>query len=585
MKIFKIGLVCIFVFSISCFSKDKLTSEEIYAKCMNSIVEIYCYDLNKIALNSGTGTIVSAEGLLYTNYHVVEGAASIQVRIGLDKFNDVPLVSFDPFVDLAVLQLPCGNYSPLQISAEPIPSLGSTIYAFGNPENLAKTLSSGILSSIQVNEYQMLYQISAPISHGSSGGALLNQFGELIGITSSMYPTGQNLNFALPISYFTNAAVIDKSDTSQVSLLMNMVKLHSNSVRLDFDEMSSIIYTYSNLYQCESAKWGFEGRFYKNQGFYDSAVICFSRAIAFTSDDNSLYGLRADCYSQLSDTINALLDYEKSISLCNNSTEGYISRAAFYHYTLKDYEKALEDYRRVIDLNPSNYYVFTRTADCKLKLGDKMGAINELNNSLQWNSNDPAIFNLRAEILVMLGKYEEAVESYASSLERQPSQIDLYLSRALLYSKIEDNTSAIQDYMEFIKFDPDDSEAYNNLAYCYLREKNDILAEQYFNQAIKIDKRNLKSYIGLAILYFNNGKTKSTVQYICKAIEMDDILYHGLPGIETFEHSGWFWNRSEKESIKKVFKLMNIEDINLEPVKDPRNKTRSVKTIRAESSN
>ncbi|MCC7159280.1 MAG: trypsin-like peptidase domain-containing protein [Ignavibacteria bacterium] len=96
------------------------------------------------------------------------------------------------------------------------------MYALGNPIGYSKTFTPGIVSAIRKDEKPYEIQLTAAISPGSSGGALLNINGELIGITSSSVPKGQNLNFAIPVEKFMQIPIADLNNLEQKELIRQM---------------------------------------------------------------------------------------------------------------------------------------------------------------------------------------------------------------------------------------------------------------------------------------------------------------------------------------------------------------------------
>lgn len=560
----------------------ELSSEEIYSRCSDAVVLVYQYDRANALLGYGSGVIVSSRGLVYTNYHVVEHASRIEVRNGNEIFDSVAFAGFDPFNDAVLLKLPEGNYPFINISKDNDYKIGSNIYALGNPQGYAKTFSYGVISAIRTNENAAKIQISAPISPGSSGGALLNSRGELIGITSNSVTTGQNMNFAIPVNIFVNIPVIDLTNTEQTFLIKQMFSLYTSSERISFDSTVIIISQYCDLYNNDTAKWEFAGQFYSNRGEYDSAIACYSRGIELNNTNKFLFKYRADCYAQKSDTVKALSDYQSSITLCNTYLEAYIDRAKYFNYTLKDYKRAIDDYDMVLKINPEYDFVYTEKASCKLNMNDKQGAIQELSNSLLWKDDNPVLYKMRAEIYSALKMYDEAIDDYDIVLYKSPMEIDAYLSRAILYSKIDDPVSAIRDYQEYIKYNADDPTAYNNMAYAYMSIEDYDIAEYNFNQALKYNKYHFDSYIGLSILNIRQGKIKNSINNMCKAIEIKDILLNGMPGIVNLESGGWFWDDNEKKDIKKIFKIMGINNRKVEPSENKEPKSRRVKREAAE---
>ncbi|MEO8513030.1 MAG: trypsin-like peptidase domain-containing protein [Ignavibacteria bacterium] len=560
----------------------ELSSEEIYSRCSDAVVMIYKYDGNNALLGYGSGVIVSGSGLVYTNYHVVENASRIEIRNGNDIYDSVPFAGFDPFNDAAILKLPEGNYPYINISKDNDNKIGSSIYALGNPQGYTKTISYGIISALRSNENLNQIQFTAPIAPGSSGGALLNTRGELIGITASCVTTGQNMNFAIPINILKSMAIVDLRENEQSFLFKQMFSLYTYSERISFDSTVMIISQYCDLYNNDTAKWEFAGQFYSKQGEYDSAIACYSRGIELNNTNKFLYKYRADCYAQKSDTFKALSDYQSSLTLCSTYLQAYIERAKYFQYTLKDYKRAIEDYEMVLKINPEYDFVYTEKASCKLNLDDKEGAIQELGNSLLWKDDNPVLYRMRAEIYSTLKMYDNAISDYSMALYKSPMEIDSYLSRAILYSKIDDPVSAIRDYQEYIKYEVDDPTAYNNMAYAYMSIEDYNLAEYNFNQALKYSKFHFDSYLGLSILNIRQGKTKASISNMCKAIEIQDLLLFGKPGIDKLEDNGWFWDSDEKKDMKKIFKIMGITNRKVEPSENKEPKSRRVKREAAE---
>lgn len=592
MKSLIITLFFILFISQSSFSqKDSIThkvntgelsSEEIYSRCSDAVVLVYQYDRANALLGYGSGVIISESGLIYTNYHVVDNAYRIEIRKGNEIYDNIQFAGFDPFNDAAILKLPEGSYPFIAITQDYDVKTGSSIYALGNPMGYTKTLSYGIISSLRTNVLPPKIQLTASIAPGSSGGALLNTNGELIGITSHYISTGQNLNFAIPVNIFVNIPVIDLTDNEQTFLLKQMISLYTSSERISFDSTVLIISQYCGLYKNDTAKWQFAGQFYSNLGEYDSAIACYSRGIELDNTNKFLYKYRADCYAKKSDTVKALSDYQSSITLCNTYLYAYIERAKYFQYTLKDYKRAIEDYDMVLKINPEYDFVYTEKASCKLSMNDKQGAIQELSNSLLWKDDNPVLYKMRAEIYSELKMYDEAILDYSMILFKSPMEIDSYLSRAILYSKINNPVRAIRDYQEFIKYNVAEPTAYNNMAYAYMSIEEYSLAEYNFNKALKYSKYHFDSYLGLSILNYRQGKIKSSISNMCKAIDIKDLLLYGMPGIEELENGGWFWDKAEKKDMKKIFKIMGITDRKVGPKENKEPKARTVKREAAE---
>ncbi|MEM9490509.1 MAG: trypsin-like peptidase domain-containing protein, partial [Myxococcota bacterium] len=156
----------------------------------------------------GSGVIVSKDGYVVTNSHVVADADSIQVRLSDGRELAAEVVGADPQSDLAVLKLrgKLGKLQPITLGASGEMRLGDTVLAIGNPFGLGQTVTMGIVSAkgrsgVGILRYEDFIQTDAAINPGNSGGALINSKGELIGINTAILSRSggyQGIGFAIP---------------------------------------------------------------------------------------------------------------------------------------------------------------------------------------------------------------------------------------------------------------------------------------------------------------------------------------------------------------------------------------------------
>jgi hypothetical protein len=178
------------------------TAQEIAKKAFGSTVLLVMEDANGQPLSLGSGFIVR-DGEIASNLHVVEGAARGYAKIVGQKtkydIEGVPAV--DKERDLVVLKISASGSQALSLGNSDDVQVGESVYAVGNPQGLEGTFSQGIVSSVREVGTDILLQITAPISPGSSGGPVLNSKGEVIGVSVATFRGGQNLNFAIPANY------------------------------------------------------------------------------------------------------------------------------------------------------------------------------------------------------------------------------------------------------------------------------------------------------------------------------------------------------------------------------------------------
>ena len=190
-----------------------LTAQEVYAKVNPSVVTVVSEQSEGASI--GTGVIMTSDGYIITNAHVISGGKSCWVALDTGVTYEVNLVGFDEEEDLAVLKADPQNPLPAaEFGNSDLVQVGDTAYAIGNPlgVELRGTMTSGIISAVnravEVDGKTMtLLQTSAALNNGNSGGPLINEYGQVIGIntlkmstTDSTEATVEGLGFALPIS-------------------------------------------------------------------------------------------------------------------------------------------------------------------------------------------------------------------------------------------------------------------------------------------------------------------------------------------------------------------------------------------------
>lgn len=180
------------------------TREEIAQNALRSTVVLNME--SKGSNNSqGSGFFIT-DNLVVTNYHVIENATKgITKLTGTERAYDVDgYVAIDKDRDLAILMVSNLLAPPLPLGDSDTIRIGEIVYTVGNPRGLEGTFSDGIISNIQPDGNSgirgKVIQITAPISEGSSGGAVLNSQGKVIGVAASTRKDGQNLNFAIPVN-------------------------------------------------------------------------------------------------------------------------------------------------------------------------------------------------------------------------------------------------------------------------------------------------------------------------------------------------------------------------------------------------
>jgi S1-C subfamily serine protease len=200
---------------------DEQVNTRVYAAANRSVVhittaaEVSGFFGEETTSGTGSGFVVDRQGHILTNYHVVEGAQSVQVKLYDGSTHDARVIGEDASNDVAVVQIrvPPERLAPLRLGDSAHLLVGQKILALGNPFGLERTLTTGIISSLdrslRAKNGRMIkgiIQTDAAINPGNSGGPLLNSRGEVIGInTAILSEVGQSagISFAVPINAVT----------------------------------------------------------------------------------------------------------------------------------------------------------------------------------------------------------------------------------------------------------------------------------------------------------------------------------------------------------------------------------------------
>ena len=196
-----------------------MSASEVYKANVNSTVGITTsiktnyFGYETTAAASGSGFIISADGYIITNHHVIEGANKITVTLYDGKSYDAELIGSDESNDIAVLKIDADDLTPVVLGSSSDLSVGDEVVAIGNPlGELTLSLTAGVVSALDrtittENTTMNLIQTDTAINSGNSGGALFNMYGEVVGITNAKYSSSasssqasiDNIGFAIPI--------------------------------------------------------------------------------------------------------------------------------------------------------------------------------------------------------------------------------------------------------------------------------------------------------------------------------------------------------------------------------------------------
>jgi tetratricopeptide (TPR) repeat protein len=392
-------------------------------------------------LLNGSGFIFSEDGLIGTNYHVVDGIDSLLIKTSDGVFHDAELLIIDEKNDMAILRIKNGGgqkFATIKFGNSDMLRVGQEVFAIGSPLGYEYTISQGIIAGIRDNEkvsftdpvtympieknFEKVIQITAAISPGNSGGALFNRKGEVIGITTYTYTGYGNLNFALAINsfvYFLNSVDLANIDNNEEAKLKRQQSLYFSNLRLANNYKSEATYNWYYVKQKDTMKV-YDTLVVKQDSIarnnFNKAETFYSKCIDIAPDSFDVYKEMMDLYvycdnfnkaEGLYETIKSRFQSDSLLSMLSSSL-------ANAYTTSKEYKKALEFYEKMSAKDTSDVY-----------LRYQIGTIYE-----------------------SMGKYSKALGEYKKIIRKDPSYTQAYIQiGAIYYNKYKDYISA-KKYVE-----------------------------------------------------------------------------------------------------------------------------------------
>ncbi len=396
-----------FMFFPTLLAQENLPA--IVKKIQPSTVVILTYDQEGVALSLGSGFFISQNGDVITNRHVFEGAKRAEVKIAEGKVYPIKhIVAEDKEGDIirVSVDIPLKIVHSLSISGS-IPEVGERVVVIGSPLGLERTVSDGIISAVrEIPAFGNIYQISAPISPGSSGSPVVNMKGEVIGIATFQLVEGQNLNFAIPGERIAKLKM-EKGKTLNEWKTGQTEKWLASAEGLNY---SGLIYLWA--------------------GDYEKALPYFEKAVKKNPSYAEAYSLIGYCNSELGRHTEAIEAYKQAIRI-NPDDAGAHYLLGWAYSKLGRYTEEIEAYKQAIRINPDDAVVH-------YVLGYAYGK---------------------------LGRNAEAIEAFKQAIRINPNLAEAHCNLGVAYLIIGDKGSALNEYKILKDLDSDSANRLFNLIY------------------------------------------------------------------------------------------------------------------------
>ncbi len=433
---------------------EELNAEQIIEKNKPALISIWYNDKNYFSHSTyttidttvlnGSGFIFSEEGLIGTNFNVVEKIDSLLVKTSEGVFYNAELLLTDETNDFAIIRLTDTDgkkFPVINFGNSDNVKAGQQVFAIGSPLGFEYTISSGIIAAVRDNEkvsfsdpetYEMkektfdrVLQVTAAISPGNSGGALFNSKGEVIGITTYTYIGYGNLNFASAINPFRNLVKLEATKDYVNNLSLKNKKeenLFNTNYKLAADIKSQL-----------ASDWSY-----------------------YSKPKDPL--MTPDSYTVMQDSLNrARLD------------------------------KAEKYYEKCIELKPDTFIVYQDLLDLYV-ITDNFRKAESLYKSIREKFDSDSLLDLLSSNLATAYKttkeYDKAIVFYNKMLKEDESQNFIRFQIAGIYQEMKDYKRAVDEYKKLLKADSNYNDANIQLGIIYyLKYRNTGQAKKYLQKA------------------------------------------------------------------------------------------------------
>ena len=383
---------------------QSLSAEQIYKKVSGAVVVVHAYNDNDELAAQGSGVVLNDKGYVVTNYHVLSGNSKLKILHGKEVVPYVDIIGIDVEKDILILKIEAKKFPSVKIGDSKFLNIGQRVYAIGSPMGLENSISEGIISGLRsIDELKRnLIQMTASISPGSSGGAVVNDKGELIGISTLTAKEGQNLNFAIPIENILTVEIGSYSKNDEYKDFELFDKAFNADEKGNYNEAIEYYSLFLEKYPNSADVYINRGGAKAALEDYGGAIQDYNNAIEINPNDAAAYSNRGNAKADLEDYRGAIQDYNKAIENNPDGVYAYYNRG-IAKKNLEDYRGAVQDYNKVIAVKPNDADAYINRGIAKQHLTDYRGSIQDYNKAIEINPNNALAYYNRGITKILLG--------------------------------------------------------------------------------------------------------------------------------------------------------------------------------------
>lgn len=591
----------IFCIAFSSFVYAQGDLSVIIKQIQSSVVVVLAYDTNGQLLNQGNGFFINNDGDVITNIHILQGAASAEVKTAYGKIYTITgVLAQDKEGGLirVSVDIPPRLVRPLMLSTS-LPKPDERIIVVGSPTSVDQKVSDGIISDIyEIPIFGMVVRIAAPMPLEFSCNPLVNMQGEIIGLAFSQSMKDQNQNIAIHNKRVTKL-LEDRSDS-----LTKWVEGETNEWFSSGEGLCNKGVFYLAAEDYENALFCFEKAGKENPryslayfyigycmdklGRYSEAIEAYKRAIRINSafleahynlgedyDRLGCYGEAIEVYKQiiriqpknarihyklgedyciLEHYPEAIHAFKKAIDSKPDFVEAYSSLGLAY-FNLGYYSEAIEAYQQAININPHDTKAHTMLGSAYSKQGCYTEAIDVFKKVIYSKPDDIHAHFLLGMAYEKLGSYTEAIDAYKQAISIKPDDTGMYYNLGTTYEKLERYREAIDTYKQAIYLKPDDARAYRMLGMVYSKLKRYVDAIDVYKLAINMRPDDADIYYRLALMYNILNRYGEEIEAYKQAILIKPDFVEAYLGL-----GKRYLSQGDRDSALEVYKI--LRDLN-----------------------
>jgi tetratricopeptide (TPR) repeat protein len=436
------------------------------APIQGSVVTVAAFDATGDMSRIGSGFFIDRDGTLVTNLHLLDGAYKAEIKTsGGERFPVQAVLGRSRVVDLVKVrvEIPSDLSIPVMLSEEE-PAVADRVVVIGSPLGFDQTISEGIVSAVREHGLTgKVYQLTAPISPGFSGGPALNHRGEVFGVVAFQAAKGQNLNFAISIQSLR----LLMGETEERSLTEWRLKESGKNPAL-------------------AASLCRQGTQLSIRGEYEAALDYFQQAAKTNPDDPDAWQGLGSCYIGLNQPDNAIAAYQRVINTDPENGAAYFILAMYYK-TLEQYQLAIDPLKQVIRINGKNLRARMELADTYGKLERTDEQIDSFEAILKISPDHVPSLHQMGQLIGRIGRHDEALNLLLKASALSPNNAGIHFDVGLAYRSKNLPEKELQAYTRAIRANPRMVSAHYHLGLLFLGQGNRKLALQQYEVLKTLD--------------------------------------------------------------------------------------------------